>query len=219
MGGACDHKGGDTKLMIKNRSILASTVAAVLAGGTIAVGLGVAQQRPPQAAQPGSLEQRVRVVEDKLAIYELIAAHPPSADTASGFYVDYAFRPEARFDRGPAVPGAEGRDAIRGLITRPEHRQAIEALCRLPLIELRGDEAYVTSYLALIHYDREAPSRALANHGDSNEHRIHHLQANRWRFVRTPQGWKIQSRTFSPLNGSEQARGYLSQGLERYRRP
>jgi hypothetical protein len=65
----------------------------------------------------------------------------------------------------------------------------------------------------------EAPSRALANHGNSNGHRIHHLQANRSHLVRTPQGWKIQSRSFSPLNGSEQARGYLSQGLKRYRQP
>jgi hypothetical protein len=35
---------------------------------------------------PSSVEERLRVIEDKLAIYELIASHPPSADTA---YAEY----------------------------------------------------------------------------------------------------------------------------------
>jgi len=32
------------------------------------------------------LESRLRIIEDKLAIYELIAAHPPSADTGADGY-------------------------------------------------------------------------------------------------------------------------------------
>ena len=33
-----------------------------------------------------SLEDRLRAIEDRLAIYTLIASHPPSADTAAANY-------------------------------------------------------------------------------------------------------------------------------------
>lgn len=33
-----------------------------------------------------SLEDRLRTVEDKLAIYQLIASHPPAADTGTDSY-------------------------------------------------------------------------------------------------------------------------------------
>jgi hypothetical protein len=33
-----------------------------------------------------SLEDRLRANEDRLAIYTLIASHPPSADTAAAYY-------------------------------------------------------------------------------------------------------------------------------------
>jgi transcription elongation GreA/GreB family factor len=41
------------------------------------------------AANPNddsNLEQRLRLIEDRLEIYNLIASHPPSADTAAGDY-------------------------------------------------------------------------------------------------------------------------------------
>ena len=37
------------------------------------------------------LEARLKIVEDKLAIYELIASHPPSADTGSADYTSSVY--------------------------------------------------------------------------------------------------------------------------------
>jgi hypothetical protein len=34
-----------------------------------------------------TLEERVRRIEDRFAIYDLIARHPPSADTGAGEFV------------------------------------------------------------------------------------------------------------------------------------
>src|SRR5690242_10983101 len=34
-----------------------------------------------------TLEERVRLIEDRFAIYDLIARHPPSADTGAGEFV------------------------------------------------------------------------------------------------------------------------------------
>ena len=33
-----------------------------------------------------TLEQRLRLIEDRFEIYNLIASHPPSADTGAGGY-------------------------------------------------------------------------------------------------------------------------------------
>jgi len=47
------------------------------------------------------LEHRLRIIEDKLAIYELIAAHLPSADTGAADYTISVYQPDGVFDRGP----------------------------------------------------------------------------------------------------------------------
>jgi hypothetical protein len=52
------------------------------------------------------LEARLKIVEDKLAIYELISSHPPSADTGSADYTSSVYLEDAVFDRGPTLDGA-----------------------------------------------------------------------------------------------------------------
>lgn len=56
-----------------------------------------------------SLEQRLSIVEDKLAIYLLVASHPLSADTGHGPFFPEVYTDDAVFDRGAAAPGAVGR--------------------------------------------------------------------------------------------------------------
>ena len=46
-----------------------------------------------------TLEGRLRAVEDKLAIFHLIASHPPAADTGSDVYYRDAFVPDGVIDR------------------------------------------------------------------------------------------------------------------------
>ena len=47
-----------------------------------------------------SLEDRLRAVEDKLAIFHLIASHPPAADTGTDRYYREAFVAEGEVDLG-----------------------------------------------------------------------------------------------------------------------
>ena len=44
------------------------------------------------------LEDRLRTVEDTLAIYHLIASHPPAADTGTDRYYRDAFAPDGEID-------------------------------------------------------------------------------------------------------------------------
>ena len=47
-----------------------------------------------------SLEDRIRTIEDQLEIYNLIASHPPSADTAGNDHIAASWVDDGVFDRG-----------------------------------------------------------------------------------------------------------------------
>ena len=42
-----------------------------------------------------TFEQRIRAIEDRLEIYNLMAAHPPSADTGAAHYAEGVFTADA----------------------------------------------------------------------------------------------------------------------------
>ena len=113
---------------------------------------------------PPSLEDRLRAVEDKLAIYHLIASHPPAADTGSDQYYRDAFASDGEVDLGGGK-GATGNEAIAAIVKTPQHQAAIAGgLCHfagLPRVELDGDRAVATSYLQIISPDREAAGTRL----------------------------------------------------------
>ena len=164
-----------------------------------------------------SLEDRLRAIEDRLAIYTLIASHPPSADTAAANYTREVYVEDGVFDRGPKLEGAYGVDAIASFTLKPEHKEAIQGglahFAGLPLIDLRGDQAIVTSYLQILCLDHQGEPRELPNHGVSQGYRIHRAYANRWQLVKTKGEWMIKTRTILPIDGSSEPLEILSQGL------
>src|SRR5260221_12049781 len=98
-----------------------------------------------------SQEDRLQAIEDRLAIYTLIASHPPSADTAAANYTRAAYTEDGVFDRGPKLEGAKRVDAIASFTLKPDHKEAIQSglahFTGPPLIYLRGNDAIITSYL------------------------------------------------------------------------
>jgi hypothetical protein len=91
-----------------------------------------------------TLEDRLRAVEDTLAIYHLVASHPPAADTATASYYRDAFTPDGVIDLG-GDKSANGNAAIAAMVRTPEHLAAVAGgLCHfagLPRVELDGDSA------------------------------------------------------------------------------
>ena len=168
-----------------------------------------------------SLDARLQDIEDRLEIYNLIASHPPSADTGADYYTRVVYTEDGSFDRGEGLDSAVGNEAIAAMTQTPGHQRAIQGglahFAGLPHIALDGDAAYVTSYLLLLHPDALGDVRELPNHGESPGFRIHRVAANRWTLTRTPEGWKIVSRKLRPLDGSEPARDILQQALAGYR--
>ena len=163
-----------------------------------------------------SLEDRVRAVEDKLAIFHLIASHPPAADTGTDRYYREAFVADGEMDLGGGK-GARGNDTIGALVKTPEHEAAIAGgLCHfagLPRVEIKGDSAVAISYLQIITPDRQAAPREVSGHGSTTGFRIHRVGANRWELKRSKDGWKVVRRTLRPLDGTDDARALLRKAI------
>ena len=162
-----------------------------------------------------TLEDRLRAVEDTLAIYHLIASHPPAADTGTEAYYRNAFMPDGEIDLG--TKKATGNEAIGAVVRTPAHQAAIAVgLCHfagLPRVELNGDTAVAISYLQVLTPNRQAEPVELSGHGESSGYRIHRLGANRWELKRTADGWKVTRRTLRPLDGNDEARALLRQAV------
>lgn len=168
----------------------------------------------PQAQAP--LEDRLCAVEDTLAIYHLIASHPPAADTGTDDYYRDAFTTDGMIDLGGGKC-ATGNETIAAIVKTSEHQAAIEGgLCHfagLPRVTIDGDSATAISYLQIITPDEGAAPVEVPGHGTSSGFRIHRAAANHWELKRTPDGWKVARRTLRPLDGSPPARAVLIKGL------
>jgi SnoaL-like domain len=167
-----------------------------------------------------TLEQRIRDIEDRLEIYNLIAGHPPSADTGADYYAEAVYTEDGVFDRGPNLSGATGNKAIAASLKSDAHQAAIAGglahFTGLPHIALRGDTAIVTSYLQILTPNKTGQAVEVPNHGASRGYHIHRVVTNRWELVRTEQGWKIKRRSLRLVDGSEPSRDILRGALTPY---
>jgi hypothetical protein len=169
---------------------------------------------------PATVEERLHAIEDRLEIYNLIASHPPSADTGAAAYAETVYAEDGVFDRGPDLSGATGNKAIAASLKSPGHQAAIAGgiahFTGLPHIALDGDRAVVTSYLQILTPKKSGEVVEVPNHGGSRGYHIHRVVTNRWDLVRTPAGWKIKRRTLRLVDGSEPARELLRGALGAY---
>jgi hypothetical protein len=172
--------------------------------------------------QARSLEQRIRAIEDRLEIYNLIAGHPPSADTGADYYTEAVYMEDGVFDRGANLLGAIGNKAIAAIVKTPAHQAAIAGgiahFTGLPYIMLDGDEAVVISYLQILTPNKSGEAVEVPNHGSSRGYHIHRVVTSRWELQRTSAGWKIKRRTMRLVDGSEPSRELLRGALTSYAR-
>jgi len=170
--------------------------------------------------QQHGLEQRIRAIEDRFAVYNLIASHPPSADTGAAAYAEAVYTEDGIFDRGAELSGATGNRALGALLQSEGHRAAIAGglahFTGLPHVTLDGDSAIVISYLQILTPKKSGEAVEVPNHGASRGYHIHRVVTNRWDLVRTEAGWKIKRRTIRLVDGSEPSREILRDALTAY---
>ena len=160
-----------------------------------------------------TLEDRLRAIEDRLDIYNLIASHPPSADIGGHDHIAASWVEDGEFDRGENLSSPRGRHAIAKQVLSAEHQAAIAGglahFTGLPHVAIDGDTAVVTSYLQILVPQNQGEAVDVPNHGSGKGFRVHRMNANRWELVRTAEGWKFKRRTLRQLDGSEPARKIL----------
>ena len=100
-----------------------------------------------EANDGNTLKQRLRLIEDRFEIYNLIASHPPSADTGAGDYTASVWTEDGVFDRGAEFPRPAGREAVASGSANPEHYRAIAHFAGLPYVRITGDTAFAISHL------------------------------------------------------------------------
>ena len=174
---------------------------------------------PSESIAHRTIEERIRAIEDRLDILNLIASHPPSADSGADYFTREVYTEDGVIDLGGGKM-ASGNEEVAAMVKTPGHQAAIAGglahFCGLPRIDIDGDTATVMSYLQIITPHPTAEMHEVPNHGKTKGFRIHRVSANRWELIRTAAGWKIKRRTLRPLDGSEPARELLRGALRSY---
>ena len=149
---------------------------------------------------PERIAERLRALEDREAIRDLIARYGPLADAGDAEAVAALWSEEGSYAVG-GMGEACGRAAIAALISGPLHQSLLADGCAhvltSPAIDLAGDSAVARCHSVVFrHEDGEwAPVR---------------VAANRWELRRGADGWQVVRRDNALLDGSAAARALLS---------
>ncbi len=145
------------------------------------------------------LERRIGELEDRMAIFDLIASYGPAVDSMDRLTVARLWDENGSYDFGgePLV----GRDDVAALVDLDTHKAYVAAgsahVLSSPRITLQGDRAVAVNY-----------SQVFVK--DDDGWRADRTCANRWELRRTGDAWRVESRTNRLLDGSPPARALLA---------
>jgi hypothetical protein len=171
---------------------------------------------PLEATQPDNSEARLRAIEDRLSILNLLAGAALSSDVASQSYWESMFADDAVMDRG-GQRGEETREQIMDIVRGESQAQAIESgmahAMAMPHIRIDGDRAVATGYLQVVVLDRDGPDIRLPGKDVRKALVTYHLTVNRWELARTAAGWQVTRRVIRPI-ATDEAKQMLRSGIE-----
>jgi ketosteroid isomerase-like protein len=149
------------------------------------------------------LAERVRALEDELAIRRVIAAYGPAVDGGDAAAAAALWTKDAVYDMD--VGTLDGAEGIAEMVVGAGHQEIIlggSAHNIGPaLVEITGDTAAAITYSQLFRGD-----------GDGGFF-IWRVAANRWDLDRTPDGWRIRRRFTRLLDGRADAREILRRSV------
>jgi ketosteroid isomerase-like protein len=152
------------------------------------------------------LAGKVRALADQIEIMQLVAQYGPAVDSGSGAATAALWTEDGVFDAVPQLK-MRGRDDIIGMVHGAAHQSLLSGGCghvlTVPHIVVNGDEATGRSYALQIRWD-----------ADAGRFWVFRVSANTWRWVRTPQGWRIADRVNAPLDGTDGHREMLAPPAE-----
>lgn len=146
-----------------------------------------------------ALEARLRALEDRDAIRDLVAHYGPLADVGDAEGIANLWAEGGDYMiAGLGV--ASGRAAISALIQSDEHRALMADGCAHLLgavaIEIDGDRASARGHSIVFRHREDGFD-------------VYRVSANRWEFARGAAGWCVVHRSNALLDGNETARMLL----------
>jgi SnoaL-like domain len=159
-------------------------------------------EQPGLEQRVASLEGRVQLLEDHVAILRLIGSWGPAVDTgssrAAGDLWDETGVLESDLSR------LEGPDAVTAMVQSAGQQDLIARGCAhvqtAPVVTVEGDRATVIAYSQVYLHTDEG-------------HAVWRVSANRWECARTPAGWRITRRVNRVIDGSGASHEILAQAL------
>ncbi len=152
-------------------------------------------------ATVAALAAQVRALADQAEIAQLVAQYGPAVDSGSAAAAAALWTADGTFDAVPHLR-MRGRDDIVAMVNGG-HQQLIRDGCAhvltVPHIVVDGDTATGRSYALQLRWDSAADRFWVAR-----------VSANTWRWVRTPDGWRVSERVNAPLDGTPEHRAMLA---------
>lgn len=151
------------------------------------------------------LEARLRAVEDRLEILQLLAAYGPAVDAGAAAAAARLWRQDGSYDTFPEP--LIGSAAVAAMVEGELHQSFVRDGCAhlqgLPHVVVEGDRAVATFHSLLLLRDPERDG-----------FRVWRASANRCELVREAAGWRIERRVNRVLDGGEEGRALLRRGVE-----
>jgi SnoaL-like domain len=153
------------------------------------------------ARRVGELEARLREIEDRAAILEVIARYGPAADSSDGEAIQALFSTSGTYElEGWSFTYADMPETVKTDLHQRYETTGCAHVMSLPRVEIRGDRAVALNYSQVF----------VANDGCWV---VDRCAANRWDLAREPDGWKVTRRVNRLLNGSTESHALLA-GVE-----
>lgn len=150
------------------------------------------------------LEARLQAAEDQLEIIRLLSTYGPAVDSGASRAAAELWTQDGAYDVG-GMNRFAGHDALEALYEAEMHqsliRQGSAHITSTPQITLEGDRAEAVAYSMVV----------LAG---EDGHTVWRASANHWELRRTPEGWRIVTRTNRVLNGSEESHALLKRAVK-----
>jgi hypothetical protein len=151
------------------------------------------------------MERRLAATEDQLAIYQLLMAYGPAADSGSADVVLALHHEDAYYDS--QVQSWHSGKAVADMIASSDMHRDIMGngsahIATTPVVRIDGDKAYAVCHGQLLRFDKA-----------SDSFRIWRATAVALEFRRTEDGWKIYRRVNRLLDGSDTSHQHMRAGL------
>lgn len=143
-----------------------------------------------------SLAARVRLLEDREILRNLVAQYGPLADSGDAQGAAQLWDETGSYDV-LGFGAATGQAAIAGLLESAEHQSLLADGC-----------AHLLGPLAL-HVDGDTASatgHSIVFRRNDIGFIVYRVSANRWQFRRTEAGWRVTQRSNALLDGTPEAR-------------